>query len=86
LWEGKKMFFKARKREASRIVERALAKAGEAFAKARERMSFDSAGVVAMRQALAELKCYRCGVKYRDHASADHVWIECAEDMESDEK
>jgi hypothetical protein len=39
-----------------------------------------------MRQALAELKCYRCGVKYRDHASADHVWIECAEDMEPDRK
>jgi hypothetical protein len=86
LSESKRMFFKARKRETSKVVEKALAKAREAFAKARERMSFDSAGVVAMRQALAELKCYRCGVKYRDHASADHVWIECAEDMESDRK
>jgi hypothetical protein len=57
LSQSEKMFFKARKRETSKVVEKALAKAREAFAKARERMSFDSAGVVAMRQALAELKC-----------------------------
>jgi predicted CopG family antitoxin len=84
--EVKKMLFKARRRTASQVIERALVKAKEASVNVRERMSFDSAGVVAMRQVLAELICYRCGVKYRDHAGADHVWIECAEDMESDGK
>jgi hypothetical protein len=58
----------------------------EALAKADEVLSFEPGAVGAIRQSLAELRCYRCNVKYRDHADADHLWVECADDLDRSER
>jgi hypothetical protein len=35
---------------------------------------------------ICDRKCVRCGIDYRHHGGADHVWYEFAEDIPLGEK
>jgi hypothetical protein len=73
------VFSKDRKGAASKAREKMIA---ELLAKADEALLFEPGAVANIQQSLAELRCYLCTVKYRDHADADHLWVECAEDLD----
>jgi hypothetical protein len=81
LQKGAEVFFKRRQRRPSKAREKLIS---EALAKGKEEMMFSPGALTAMQESLADLPCYRCKIKYRNHQDADHMWIECAEDLDQE--